>query len=44
MLLPASPENSLLTLSDGRQLGYTRYGVENGTPLLYLHGLPGSTA
>jgi pimeloyl-ACP methyl ester carboxylesterase len=42
MLLPASTENSLLTLSDGRQLGYTRYGVENGTPLLYLHGLPGS--
>ncbi len=42
MLLPASPEASILTLSDGRQLGYTRYGAENGAPLLYLHGLPGS--
>jgi len=42
MLLPAGPETRILTLSDGRQLGYARYGCENGTPLLYLHGLPGS--
>ena len=33
---------NILTLSDGRQLGYARYGAKNGTPLLYLHGLPGS--
>ena len=42
MLPPTRPEDSILTLSDGRQLGYKRYGAVNGTPLLYLHGLPGS--
>lgn len=42
MLLSASPKTSILSLSDGRQLGYAQYGAENGTPLLYLHGLPGS--
>ena len=42
MLLSTSPEASILTLPDGRQLGYKKYGAVNGTPLLYLHGLPGS--
>lgn len=32
----------VMTLPDGRQLGYARYGAADGIPLLYLHGLPGS--
>jgi len=36
------PETQRLTLPDGRQLAYVRYGVESGHPLVYLHGLPGS--
>ncbi len=40
--MPVSPKPSLLVLPDGRELGYARYGAENGMPLLYLHGLPGS--
>ena len=42
MSLSTSPEASILALSDGRQLSYKKYGAVNGTPLLYLHGLPGS--
>jgi len=31
-------ENQILTLPDGRQLGFAEYG--DGTPLLYFHGHP----
>lgn len=34
--------SSLLTLPDGRQLGYAQYGVRTGKPIFFLHGLPGS--
>lgn len=30
------------TLSDGRDLGFARYGSEEGPQVFYLHGLPGS--
>lgn len=29
-------------LNDGRQLGYAEYGVPEGQPIFYFHGLPGS--
>jgi len=32
----------MLTLNDGRQLGYGEYGALDGTPLLLFHGAPGS--
>ena len=32
----------VLTLADGRQLGYAEYGDPHGLPLLALHGTPGS--
>lgn len=34
--------SKVLTLPDGRKLGYAEYGVPNGRPLFNLHGLPGS--
>ncbi|MCO6412307.1 MAG: alpha/beta hydrolase [Thiogranum sp.] len=34
--------NRTLTLPDGRQLGYARYGCAEGYPVVYFHGLPGS--
>lgn len=42
MTLPVCPDTCILPLSHNRQLGFARYGDETGTPLLYLHGLPGS--
>lgn len=44
MMLTAhdKPKTQFLTLPDGRQLAYARYGVKSGYPLFYLHGLPGS--
>ena len=35
------PENQI-TLPDGRILGYAEYGSDNGFPILFFHGLPGS--
>lgn len=35
-------EDGVLRLSDGRRLGYARYGRPGGEPLLYFHGHPGS--
>lgn len=32
----------ILTLSDGRQLGYSEYGDSEGYPIFYFHGFPGS--
>lgn len=29
-------------LPDGRRLGYSEYGVANGSPVLFFHGAPGS--
>jgi hypothetical protein len=34
--------SDILTLPDGRKLGYAQYGSLTGRPILYLHGLPGS--
>ena len=31
-----------LELDDGRALGYAEYGQSDGTPIVYLHGMPGS--
>lgn len=31
-----------ITLLDGRTLGYAEYGSQNGFPVLFFHGLPGS--
>ena len=31
-----------LTLKDGRSLGYTEHGVQEGKPIFYFHGFPGS--
>jgi len=42
MTLPVCPDTCILPLAYDRQLGFARYGDENGSPLLYLHGLPGS--
>ncbi|OGO50594.1 MAG: hypothetical protein A2148_04950 [Chloroflexi bacterium RBG_16_68_14] len=33
---------NVLTLKDGRRLGYAEYGDPNGKPLFYFHGMPGS--
>lgn len=34
--------SAILTLSDGRQLGYAEYGSPTGQPIVYLHGWPSS--
>ncbi|MCF1183054.1 alpha/beta hydrolase [Marichromatium gracile] len=41
MTIP-SPHDRRLRLSDGRQLGYTEYGVPDGRPVCYCHGFPSS--
>jgi pimeloyl-ACP methyl ester carboxylesterase len=38
----AARHSRVLTLADGRQLGYAEYGDPHGLPLLALHGTPGS--
>lgn len=35
-------DTSLLTLADGRLLGYCEYGDPNGSPVVYCHGYPAS--
>ena len=37
-----SSVNQLVTLSDGRVLGYDEYGPTGGKPLFYFHGTPSS--
>jgi pimeloyl-ACP methyl ester carboxylesterase len=32
----------MITLPDGRSLGYAQYGDTHGKPLLLFHGTPGS--
>lgn len=34
--------DNIFNLSDGCQLGYDRYGHDDGVPAFYFHGLPGS--
>jgi hypothetical protein len=34
--------SSILTLPDGRKLGYAQYGSPTGHAILYQHGFPGS--
>ncbi len=34
--------NNVISLSDGRSLGYAEYGDPNGRPVFFFHGLPGS--
>lgn len=34
--------SSYITLKDGRSLGYAEYGIKDGFPILFFHGLPGS--
>lgn len=35
-------EDNIITLHDGRSLGYALYGDKKGTPLFYFHGWPSS--
>jgi len=39
--MPINTDNQL-TLPDGRRLGYASYGPEDGWPILFFHGIPGS--
>jgi hypothetical protein len=34
--------SAIMTLPDGRKLGYAEYGLATGIPVLYHHGFPGS--
>ena len=40
-VMPINTDNEL-TLPDGRRLGYAAYGPEDGWPILFFHGIPGS--
>ena len=40
--MTAGVEDRMLRLADGRALGFRIYGDADGTPLLFLHGTPGS--
>lgn len=35
------PDSQTLTLADGRNIGFIRYGPSDGTPVVYCHGAPG---
>jgi pimeloyl-ACP methyl ester carboxylesterase len=39
--MPITTDNVLL-LPDGRRLGYASYGADDGWPVLFFHGIPGS--
>ena len=39
--MPINTDNEL-TLPDGRRLGYASYGPDDGWPVLFFHGIPGS--
>lgn len=41
-LVPEKDTTEVLTLPDGRKLGYSQYGLATGKPIFYCHGLPGS--
>ena len=38
----APSDTSTFTISDNDDLGYVEYGPENGVPVFYFHGFPGS--
>ena len=38
----SSPPNSVFVLPDGRALGWADYGIPEGRPVFYFHGLPSS--
>ncbi|GCF13599.1 hypothetical protein Harman_15340 [Haloarcula mannanilytica] len=40
--LPGDSETETLSLPDGRRLAYTVYGDDDGSPVLFCHGTPGS--
>jgi pimeloyl-ACP methyl ester carboxylesterase len=42
MTQPVSNTDHIITLADGRELGYAEYGSPTGTPVLFCHGAPGS--
>jgi pimeloyl-ACP methyl ester carboxylesterase len=39
---PHASHGKLLTLRDGRQLGYSEFGAPDGRPIIYCHGFPAS--
>ncbi|HEX6483440.1 MAG TPA: alpha/beta hydrolase [Ktedonobacteraceae bacterium] len=41
-LEPAPPRDQVLSLRDGRVLGYTQTGNPSGKPVFFFHGSPGS--
>ena len=41
-LVPEKDTSDILTLPDGRKLGYAQFGLLTGRPIFYCHGLPGS--
>ncbi|OLN94162.1 Proline iminopeptidase 3 [Colletotrichum chlorophyti] len=41
-LVPEKDTSQVLTLPDGRKLGYSQFGLSTGRPVFYCHGLPGS--
>ncbi|KAF9878769.1 alpha beta hydrolase fold protein [Colletotrichum karsti] len=41
-LVPEKDTTEILTLPDGRKLGYAQFGLSTGKPIFYCHGLPGS--
>ena len=42
MTQPITNTAHIITLADGRELGYAEYGSPTGTPVLFCHGAPGS--
>src|SRR5207247_8492666 len=42
MLNLSNTTDKVLSLRDGRVLGYAEYGDPNGKPVFFFHGLPGS--
>lgn len=37
------PKDRCIVLPEGRKIGYAEYGVQNGSPVLFFHGAPGSS-
>lgn len=42
LAVPPVPDTRTVLLPNSRRLGYACYGADNGKPLFYFHGLPGS--
>lgn len=40
--MAANESSKVLTLADGRRLGYAEFGDPSGKPVFFLHGTPGS--